>query len=131
VTVEFEVSEVFQATSEQLYQAWLDSDNHSAMTGGSAKISPEIGAAFTAWDGYIQGRNLELTPPSRIVQAWRTSKFAESDPDSLLEIRFEPEEGGTRLTLRHSQLPAHGTIYEQGWIDNYFQPMQQFFQAAI
>jgi uncharacterized protein YndB with AHSA1/START domain len=129
VQVEFDVSEVFQATPEELYQAWLDSEGHSAMTGGQAETSPESGAPFTAWDGYIQGRNLELTPPSRIVQAWRTTEFADSDPDSILEIRFEPVEEGTRLTIHHSQLPSHGTVYEQGWIDNYFIPMREYFQS--
>ena len=128
MSVEFELSEIFPATPEALYAAWLDPEQHSAMTGGVAETSAEDGASFTAWDGYIQGRNLELNPPSRIIQTWRTVEFTESDPDSLLEIRFEPVEEGTRLTIHHSELPAHGTIYEQGWIDSYFVPMREYFQ---
>ncbi len=33
MSVEFEISEVFSATPEQVYDAWLDSEGHSEMTG--------------------------------------------------------------------------------------------------
>ena len=128
MSVEFELSETIPATPEEIYTAWLDSESHSAMTGGAAVTSSEEGGEFSAWDGYISGTNLELTPPSRIVQAWRTSEFVDSDPDSRLEIRFEPVDQGTLVTIYHSQLPAHGMTYHQGWIDNYFVPMREYFQ---
>jgi uncharacterized protein YndB with AHSA1/START domain len=44
------------------------------MTAGEANISDAVGAEFSAWDEYITGRNLELVPGERIVQAWRTDK---------------------------------------------------------
>ena len=56
-------------------------------------------------------------------------EFADDEPDSRIEILLEATDQGTRLTLVHSDLPDHGTIYEQGWIDNYFEPMQAYFQA--
>jgi uncharacterized protein YndB with AHSA1/START domain len=125
----FEISTIISASPDRLYAAWLDSAQHSAMTGGSAQVSAEPGAAFTAWDGYIHGRNLELEPARRIVQAWRTAEFTPDEPDSRLEILFEPVEGGTRLTLRHSELPEHGMQYKQGWVEAYFDPIQAYFQA--
>lgn len=125
----FEISAIFPASPEQLYTAWLDSAQHSAMTGGAAEVSDQPGAAFTAWDGYIHGRNLELEPGRRIVQAWRTTEFAPDEPDSRLEILFEPVEGGTRLTLRHTELPEHGMQYKQGWVEAYFDPIKAYFQA--
>jgi activator of HSP90 ATPase len=98
------------------------------MTGGAgAQVSDKIGEPFEAWDGYIQGKNLELQPFKRILQAWRTSEFADSEPDSLLEILFEPANGGTKVTIRHSELPAHGMQYKQGWVDSYFEPMKDYF----
>ncbi len=128
MTVDFELSTVIRRTSpETLYAAWLDSDQHAAMTGGGAAVSDAVGAAFTAWDGYIEGRNLALEPGRRIVQSWRTTEFAPEEPDSRLEIRFEPAGDGTRITLRHTDLPPHGRQYEQGWIDNYFEPMKAYF----
>jgi uncharacterized protein YndB with AHSA1/START domain len=127
MAIEFEVSAVIAASPDAIYAAWLDSAAHTAMTGGAARVSAEPEATFEAWDGYIQGRNLELVPGRRIVQAWRTTEFDASDPDSRLEVAFELEAGGTRITIRHSNLPAHGLQYQQGWVDAYFEPMKRYF----
>jgi activator of HSP90 ATPase len=127
--VEFEVSDVIPATPDQVYTAWLDSNKHSEMTGSPARISSIVGGEFQAWDGYIQGKNLELEPSSRILQLWRTIEFEDSDKDSLLEVRFESVEYGTTIKIRHSQLPNHGMQYQQGWRDSYFTPMKAYFES--
>ena len=114
MALEFAVSAVIPAPRETIYNAWLDSAGHSAMTGGRANVSAEPGATFDAWDGYIQGRNLELEPGRRILQSWRTVEFQESEPDSQIEIIFEDAAGGAKVTLRHTNLPPHGGQYEQG-----------------
>lgn len=125
--MQFEISTVIPAKPEEVYKAWLDSKGHSKMTGSKAKVSDKVGGSFEAWDGYISGSNLELKPGKKIVQTWRTSEFAESEEDSRLEITLAPAKGGTRLTLRHSNLPAHGEQYRQGWVDSYFDPMKEYF----
>ncbi len=127
MAVRFTVTVVFPATTKDIYEAWLNSRKHSAMTGGEAKVNARVGGKFTAWDGYISGTNLELAPNARIVQAWRTSEFAPEDPDSRLEIVLTPTSRGTRVTLKHSNLPPHGTQYKQGWVDSYFTPMKAYF----
>lgn len=127
MSIEFEVSDVFSASQEVLYFAWLDSEQHSLMTGSPATVSAVVGDRFEAWEGYIQGRNLEMESPNRILQRWRTTEFEEDEDDSLLEVIFEAEETGTRVTIRHSNLPEHGMQYKQGWIDSYFIPMKSFF----
>jgi uncharacterized protein YndB with AHSA1/START domain len=127
MAIEFEVSTVIPAEPQVVYHAWLDSAQHGAMTGGEAQVSDQVGATFTAWDGYISGKNLELDPGRRILQSWRTVEFAEYEADSLVEVTLTPYGKHTRLILRHSNLPEHGSIYEQGWIDNYFEPMLQYF----
>lgn len=125
--IEFEVSELIPASPEAIFGAWLDSRLHSEMTGGEAKVSGVVGDPFNAWDGYITGKNLELDAPRRILQHWRTSQFEDADEDSLLELLFEAEGNGTRVTIRHSNLPDHGMRYHQGWIDAYFNPMKAYF----
>ena len=77
--ISFEISEVFPAAPEEIYQAWLDSEAHSKMTGSAAIVSDVVREAFTAWDGYIRGTNLELEAPARIVQDWRTSEFTDDE----------------------------------------------------
>jgi uncharacterized protein YndB with AHSA1/START domain len=127
MSIEFEVSEVIPASPQEIYFAWLDSEEHTNMTGGEAHVSANIGEAFDAWDGYIHGKNLELEYPKRILQLWRTTEFERTDVDSRLEILLVPEGDGTRVTIRHSELPEHGMQYYQGWIDAYFLPMIDYF----
>ena len=129
MSLEFEISELFPATPQTIYQAWLDSEGHTLMTGSPAQASTHVGDSFSAWDGYIYGMNLELEPGKRIVQAWRTTEFQPSDPDSRLELILKPEGKGTRVTIHHSSLPADGMQYKQGWVEFYFEPMLVYFQG--
>ena len=129
MSIEFTITTIIPAPCAQVYHAWLDSAEHSAMTGGEAQVNAEIGVDFYAWDRYIKGRNLELEQDRRILQSWRTAEFAPEEADSLLEITLEPAQAGTHLTLRHTELPAHGMKYKQGWVEAYFEPMQVYFKA--
>jgi len=116
------------ASAQEIYDAWLDSLAHSEMTGGKASMSDEIGAAVSAWDGYISGHNLELIPGERIVQSWRTTQFADEHENSIITLTLEGVEGGTLLTLVHSNVPDGQTSYEQGgWQVHYFEPMKGYF----
>jgi activator of HSP90 ATPase len=99
------------------------------MTGSPAKVSPELGGKFEAWDGYIHGINLELVPGKRIVQSWRTIEFSADEPDSRIEISLDAQGEQTRLTLHHTGLPPHGKQYEQGWVESYFEPMKEYFKT--
>jgi len=127
MNIEFEVSEIIPASPSEVYRSWLDSDAHSKMTGSPAQVSSKVGGRFKAWDGYIQGRNIELEPPKRILQRWRTIEFADTDDDSLVEILIQGEQGSSKVTIRHTRLPRHGMQYQQGWRDSYFTPMKEYF----
>jgi activator of HSP90 ATPase len=124
----FTISETFRAKASEIYEAWLNSEGHSEMTGSTAQVDGRAGGKFTAWDGYIFGSTLELIPSERIVQAWRTSEFPDDAPDSIVEILLEEIPGGTKLTLSHSNMPEDQVdSYRQGWDDYYFKPMKSYF----
>ena len=127
--MEFTVKTKFKATAKQMYSAWLSSDEHSKMTGGTASISDKIGADFTAWDGYLEGKNLNLEPFTRILQSWRTSEFNDNEKDSQIEILLNELDGETELTLIHTDVPETGEHYKKGWDDHYFQPMKAYFSS--
>jgi len=127
-TDSIKASAVIPAQPEAIYAAWMSSKGHGKMTGSGAKVTARVGSKFTAWDGYIFGKTLELKPHTRILQSWRTTDFAEEEPDSLLEVLLAKTKGGTRLTLNHSKIPTgHGPEYKKGWIDFYFKPMKEYF----
>ncbi|MBU0732110.1 SRPBCC domain-containing protein [Patescibacteria group bacterium] len=125
----FEVSDIFPVSPEELYSAWLDSKKHGAFTGSKAKIDPKVGGKFTAWDGYIEGETVKLEPNKKILQKWRTTEFPEDSKDSKLELIFEEVDEGTKLTIKHSDVPeGQAKNYKPGWDESYFQPMQEYFE---
>lgn len=125
----FQIKTTFKVEPYVIYHAWLDSEEHGNMTGGEAQCSDIVGGRFTAWDGYITGTNLSLTPNEEIVQRWRTTEFADTDESSLLTIRLAPYPLGCQLTLIHTEIPDNQPDYEQGWHEQYFEPMKAYFEA--
>ena len=112
----------------RIYDALLDGKKHSKMTGAKATGDAAVGGKFTAWDGYISGTNLELEPGRRIVQEWQTSEWPAGAPPSHLEWTFAEKDGGTEVTMVHSNVPAaQADSYKQGWIDYYWTPMKEYF----
>lgn len=128
---EFELTDVVPATPQSVYDAWMSSVGHTAMTGSPAIVDPEIGGAFEAWDGYISGRTLSLEPGRRIVQSWRTSEFAEDEGPSRIEVVLEPDDQGTRITIRHTDVPEGRYSYDRDtWDERYFEPMRRYFSST-
>ncbi|HEX7555830.1 MAG TPA: SRPBCC domain-containing protein [Leptolinea sp.] len=116
------------ATARQVFEAWLDSRKHADFTGDQADIQPGVGCSFTISGGYITGKNLELKPYQRIVQAWRTTEFPDDAPDSWLEVLLEDTPAGCVLTLNQKKLPEDQVeSYRSGWIEYYFEPLQKYF----
>ncbi len=126
--ISFELKASFPLSPQELYNAWLDGEQHSKMTGGDATGNAVVGSKFTAWDGYIRGINKKLTPHSKIVQCWRTTEFKEMDKDSILTLTFKEVGNGCELTLAHSKIPEGQPNYKQGWQEHYFTPMQEYYK---
>jgi activator of HSP90 ATPase len=83
---------------------------------------------FTAWDGYITGRHLQLKSGKKIVQEWSTSEFPNGYPPSILELTFKAKKGGTEIVMTHSKVPASQTArYREGWVSAYWNPLREYF----
>lgn len=68
---------IIPAAPNAVYEAFMDAKKHSAFTGSKATSDARAGGKFTAWDGYISGKNLELEKGKRIVQEWKTTEWPE------------------------------------------------------
>lgn len=120
---------VLPALPEEVYDALLDPKKHSGFTGSKATGKAIVGAKFTAWDGYISGRNLELEKGKRIAQEWVTTEWPEDYPPSKLEFTFKEVDGETELTMVHSDIPTdQEEELKQGWIDYYWKPLKNYFE---
>jgi activator of HSP90 ATPase len=120
---------VVAASPIEVYDAYMEEKKHSEFTGSEATIDPKVNGKFTDWDGYIKGRNIELSPGRKIVQEWITSEWPEGYPPSRLELSFTKVKEGTEITMVHSEVPIdQADEIEQGWTDYYWEPLKTYFK---
>jgi activator of HSP90 ATPase len=118
----------FKAAPEDVCEALLDPTKHGAFTGSPATTSTKVGATFTAWDGYIAGKNLEIVNGKKIVQEWKAAEWPDGYPVSKLELTLTAKKGGTELKMVHSQVPADQVAdYSSGWKSAYWDPLKEYF----
>ena len=123
---------VIPAAPEEVYKAFMDAKKHSAFTGSKATSSPRVGGKFSAWDGYISGRNLELEKGKRITQEWITTDWPDNYPPSKLELTFKKTKQGTEITMIHSNVPAEqADDLAEGWNEFYWKPMKDYFTKNV
>ena len=128
----------FKASPKRVYDALTDAQQFQKLEviGGAikmadieakpAQISREAGGAFRLFGAYIVGRQLELVPSQRIVQAWREISW---DPGIFSIARFELKEqdSGTKLIFDHTGFPAGaGEHLAVGWKAHYWEPLEKF-----
>ncbi len=120
---------IVKASPKEVYEALIDPNKHSEFTGSKATGNPNIGTKFTAWDGYIHGKNLELVEGKKIVQNWVTTDWPQDFPPSRLELSFKELEDKTEITMVHSDVPiTQEADLRQGWIDFYWEPLKEYFE---
>lgn len=122
---------VFKNTSpETLCSIYLDAKKHSKATGGEAKISSKIGSNYSAWDGYITGKTLQLIKGKMIVQSWRSSDFKEEDLDSILILWFEKIGKDALINMVHAAVPNHQyNGVKSGWNNFYWKPWKKYLSG--
>ncbi len=126
VTIHQEVD--FGVSPQRLYEALLDTTQFTAFSGRPAEIRREAGGAFSLFGGHIVGRNVELVPGQRIVQAWRVVTW----PDGIYSIaRFElkAQGSGTHLVFDQTGFPEELRDHlAEGWKANYWDLLEKYFR---
>ena len=125
ITIHQEIE--FTASPEQLYEALLDSKQFTKFSGRPAEINREVGGAFSLFKGHIVGRNLELMPNERIVQAWRVVTWREG-AYSIVRFDLKARGSGTHLVFDHIGFPEGLRDHlAQGWEENYWSLLKKYF----
>jgi uncharacterized protein YndB with AHSA1/START domain len=87
--------------------------------GDRAVLDPRPGGEFTVYmgDKRIEGRYAEVDRPRRLVITWGRRGSRQMPPSSsTLEVSFEAEGGGTRVSIVHDGLPSsERPRHELGW----------------
>lgn len=121
-------STIFACKPAAVYDALMDSQKHAQFTRHKATISPKVGGKFTTYDGYADGKTIELVPNKKIVQTWHASDWPKGH---YSEISFElsPLKNGTKLVFVQKELPVEfAKDIAQGWKDYYWKPMKKMLE---
>lgn len=117
------------ATPKQVYDAYTDPKKHSEFTDSEATGEPVVGGKYTAWDGYIFGKYLDLEEGKRVVQEWTTTDWEEGYPASKLELTFKAIPKGTEISMVQTDVPKAGADeFKRGWRDFYWEPLKEYFK---
>ena len=119
---------IIPASPIEVYDAYTDPKKHSAFTESKATGKPVVGGKFTAWDGYIFGKYLELDDGKRVVQEWSSTDFPQGYGPSRLELCFNKVPEGTELIMVHSNVPEEqADETADGWVEWYWDPLKKYF----
>jgi activator of HSP90 ATPase len=117
-TIRQEVS--FSAAPSRVYEALADLKRFAEVTGAPASGESAEGASFSAFGGHITGRQVELVPGTRVVQAWRAKTWPEGQY-SIVRFELHPEGQGTKLVFEHAAFPEDMKEHlSKGWKENYW-----------
>lgn len=118
-----------KAGPRSVYEALMDSRKHAKFTAARASISRKVGGRIRAYDGYIDGINIELVRDRKIVQAWRGSDWPEGY-FSKVTFTLTKIGPGTRLTFTQAGVPEeHYEAVRLGWIEHYWDKMKKMLEA--
>jgi uncharacterized protein YndB with AHSA1/START domain len=128
------------ASPAEVYAILADAEALSALSGMSGRAGRSEGEEFSAFDGHVTGRQIDLVPDQRVVQAWR---FPVWEPGRYTIVRFtlEAEVGGTRLIIDQDGEPEQSDVLgcHQTWHDHldanwatfYLTPLTRHFGAQV
>jgi uncharacterized protein YndB with AHSA1/START domain len=121
---------VISASPKEVYDAYVDPKKHSEFIGSKATGKAVVGGKYTAWDGYIFGKYLELDDGKRVVQEWTSTDFPKGSDPSRLELCFNKVPTGTELVMVHSNVPEEqADEAAEGWIEWYWNPLKEYFSS--
>ncbi len=117
----------FTVTPQRIYEVLLDAKQFAAVTGLPADIDPKAGGAFTTFGGLIVGRNVELIPGQRIVQAWRPTNWSPG-VYSIVKFELKSQGSGALVVLDHTGFPESDFDgLTSGWPERYWEPLKKYF----
>ena len=121
------------ASAARVYAALTDAPQFTKlMAFGSMKTAPpaeiarDVGGTFSLFAGHIIGRQLELVPNQRIVQAWRVVDWP-AGVYSVARFEISDRAGKSVLVFDHTGFPnGLGEHLAQGWRTNYWEPLRKY-----
>ena len=111
------------ASPETVWAFWTEPARLAEWWGIDAEVVAEPGGLFRVVmesGPVMRGTFAELDPPHRLVFSFGWEQNAPGEPlapgSTRVEITLTPDDDGTVLVLRHSDMPTtHAPDHEHGW----------------
>ena len=116
-----EVSMHVAAQPETVFGYFTDPARYVQWMGSGATLEPVPGGSYRVFmrEGIeAVGEFVEIDPPHRLVFTWGWTNDSAVPPGTTrVVVTLRPEDGGTRVVLRHHGLPDDGQRehHRQGW----------------
>jgi uncharacterized protein YndB with AHSA1/START domain len=114
------------ASPERVFPNLVEPELLATWIGEQSWNDPRPGGVFRLKfsENTVSGEFIELDPPRRVAFTWGHEEEGTVMPAGSTTVAFdlEPENGGTRVRLRHSDLPSEHEVeqHSKGW--DYFLP---------
>ena len=119
----------YPVAPEAIYELLTNGAKFGAVTGQPGKGGGAPGAMFSLFNEWVEGRQIELVPNERVVQAWRFRDWA-AGVYSIVRFTLNREESGTRLVVDHEAYPeAMHEHLSTNWSPFYFDAFARHFAA--
>jgi uncharacterized protein YndB with AHSA1/START domain len=125
---------VINASPGQVYEYLTNGEMFATATELPARMSDREGEPFSLFGGRVEGRQIELVPAERVVQAWR---FGGAHPEawepgvySIVRFTLRPEGDATRFVIDHDGIPPESEArIESGYPTFYAAPLAGYFEG--
>jgi hypothetical protein len=127
MTKEFKQRVTLPCNAKLVFEQLLDSRKHTKITKSPAFVNKREGGTFTAFNGQLTGRNIEIKPNKKIVQAIRFKNW-DKDCYSIVTLKtIQTSNNKCTLELLQVGIPSNniGKV-KKHWNNNYWQMFKDF-----
>ena len=121
----------FKAAPHVIFEMLMDSKKHEEFTGAPAVIHREVNGSISCYDGWIEGKNVEIKENAKIVQKWRGKDWPENQYSTATFDLKSADDGGTDLEFKQTEVPDDKAEHvDKGWHEHYWDKMKKFLEKT-
>ena len=127
--IEYEITVL--APIEDAFASLTQSEKVNEWGGGPARIQLKLHGDYILWDGEMYGSVHEIQDPYKLVHTLRESIWEKSCIDSWVEWDLKRLERGTKMILKHINLPTQKILerHREGWGDYFLGPLKYYLDS--
>jgi len=121
----------FDCSAKQLFSILTEANKFSQITASEAVFDLRVGGEFSAFNGMISGRFIELEHDKRLSQRWRAANWQDG-VYSLISFNLQAStEHKTTLSFEQTEYPVEFERHlAQGWQERYWQPIKKYLAGS-